>query len=40
MDKATLDETHPNYIGIYDGRLADESVPSSKGPTASSASAR
>jgi indolepyruvate decarboxylase len=26
MDKATLDETHPNYIGIYDGRLADESV--------------
>ena len=26
MDKTTLDEAHPNYIGIYDGRLADESV--------------
>jgi indolepyruvate decarboxylase len=26
MDKATLDEAHPNYIGLYDGRLADESV--------------
>jgi hypothetical protein len=26
MDKTTLDETHPNYIGVYDGRLADESV--------------
>jgi indolepyruvate decarboxylase len=26
MDKTTLDKTHPNYIGIYDGRLADESV--------------
>src|SRR6516164_9089948 len=26
MDKTALDEAHPNYIGIYDGRLADESV--------------
>ena len=26
MDKTTLDEAHPNYIGLYDGRLADESV--------------
>ena len=26
MDKATLDEAHPNYIGMYDGRLMEESV--------------
>jgi len=26
MDKTALDETHPNYIGLYDGRLTDESV--------------
>ena len=24
MDKATLDEAHPNYIGMYDGRLMEE----------------
>jgi indolepyruvate decarboxylase len=26
MDKATLDEAHPNYIGMYDGRLMEEDV--------------
>ena len=26
MDKSTLDETHPNYIGMYDGALAEEEV--------------
>jgi indolepyruvate decarboxylase len=26
MDKTTLDEAHPNYIGMYDGRLMEESV--------------
>ncbi len=26
MDKTVLDETHPNYIGIYCGALAEESV--------------
>jgi indolepyruvate decarboxylase len=26
MDKATLDEAHPNYIGMYDGRLMEEEV--------------
>jgi len=26
MDKTVLDETHPNYIGIYSGALAEESV--------------
>jgi indolepyruvate decarboxylase len=26
MDKGVLDETHPNYIGMYDGRLMDEDV--------------
>jgi indolepyruvate decarboxylase len=26
MDKTTLDEAHPNYIGMYDGRLTEESV--------------
>jgi indolepyruvate decarboxylase len=26
MDKTVLDEAHPNYIGIYDGALANESV--------------
>src|SRR5499427_3495608 len=24
MDKTTLDEAHPNYIGMYDGRLTEE----------------
>lgn len=26
MDKTVLDETHPNYIGMYSGALAEESV--------------
>jgi indolepyruvate decarboxylase len=26
MDKTTLDEAHQNYIGMYDGRLTEESV--------------
>lgn len=26
MDKSILDEQHANYIGMYDGRLTDESV--------------
>jgi indolepyruvate decarboxylase len=26
MDKSVLDEQHPAYIGMYDGRLMDESV--------------
>ncbi len=26
MDKSVLDEQQPNYIGMYDGRLTDESV--------------
>ncbi len=26
MDKCVLDETHPNYIGMYDGRLMNEEV--------------
>jgi indolepyruvate decarboxylase len=26
MDKGVLDETHPNFIGIYDGRMMDEDV--------------
>jgi len=26
MDKATLDEAHPNYIGMYDGRLMEDDV--------------
>jgi indolepyruvate decarboxylase len=26
MDKSVLDETHPNYIGMYDGRLMNEEV--------------
>jgi indolepyruvate decarboxylase len=26
MDKCVLDETHPNYIGMYDGRLMNEQV--------------
>jgi indolepyruvate decarboxylase len=26
MDKTALDEAHPNYIGMYDGALAEESV--------------
>jgi indolepyruvate decarboxylase len=26
MDKSVLDETHPNYIGMYAGALADEEV--------------
>jgi indolepyruvate decarboxylase len=26
MDKTTLDETHPNYIGMYNGALTEESV--------------
>jgi indolepyruvate decarboxylase len=26
MDKSVLDEQHPSYIGMYDGRLMDESV--------------
>jgi indolepyruvate decarboxylase len=26
MDKATLDETHPQYLGIYDGRLMNPEV--------------
>jgi indolepyruvate decarboxylase len=26
MDKSVLDETHPNYIGIYNGALTDENV--------------
>jgi indolepyruvate decarboxylase len=26
MDKTALDEAHPNYIGMYDGRLMEESV--------------
>jgi indolepyruvate decarboxylase len=25
-DKSVIDETHPNYIGMYDGRLMDERV--------------
>lgn len=25
-DKSVLDETHPNYIGMYDGKLLDEAV--------------
>lgn len=25
-DKSVLDETHPNYIGMYDGKLMDEAV--------------
>lgn len=25
-DKSVLDETHPNYVGMYDGRLMDEAV--------------
>lgn len=25
-DKSVLDETHPNYIGMYDGELMDETV--------------
>jgi indolepyruvate decarboxylase len=27
MDKSALDETHPQYIGMYDGRLMNEEVP-------------
>jgi indolepyruvate decarboxylase len=26
MDKCVLDETHPNYIGMYDGKLMNEQV--------------
>lgn len=26
MDKCVLDETHPNYIGLYDGKLMNEQV--------------
>jgi indolepyruvate decarboxylase len=26
MDKCVLDETHPNYIGMYEGRLMNEEV--------------
>ncbi|KAG0269614.1 hypothetical protein DFQ27_002835 [Actinomortierella ambigua] len=26
MDKSVLDETHPNYIGMYDGQLLDQEV--------------
>ena len=26
MDKTVLDETHPNYIGLYSGTLAEERV--------------
>lgn len=26
MDKSVLEETHPNYIGMYDGRLMNEPV--------------
>jgi TPP-dependent 2-oxoacid decarboxylase len=26
MDKTTLDEAHPNYIGMYDGRLMEPDV--------------
>ena len=26
MDKTVLDETHPNYIGMYDGAWSDENV--------------
>ncbi|MCF8142528.1 MAG: alpha-keto acid decarboxylase family protein [Deltaproteobacteria bacterium] len=26
MDKCVLDETHPNYVGMYDGRLMNEEV--------------
>jgi indolepyruvate decarboxylase len=26
MDKSVLEEQHPSYIGMYDGKLADESV--------------
>ena len=25
-DKSVIDEDHPNYIGMYDGRLMDETV--------------
>ncbi len=25
-DKSVIDEEHPNYIGMYDGRLMDETV--------------
>jgi indolepyruvate decarboxylase len=26
MGKSVLDEHHPNYIGMYDGRLMNENV--------------
>jgi indolepyruvate decarboxylase len=26
MDKSTLDESHPNYIGMYDGKLMNDEV--------------
>jgi indolepyruvate decarboxylase len=26
MDKSVLEEQHPSYIGMYDGKLMDESV--------------
>ena len=26
MDKSVLDETHPSYVGMYDGKLMDEEV--------------
>jgi indolepyruvate decarboxylase len=26
MDKSVLDETHPQYIGMYDGRLMNEEI--------------
>ncbi|KAG0262250.1 hypothetical protein DFQ27_002477 [Actinomortierella ambigua] len=26
MDKCVLDETHPNYVGMYDGKLMDKEV--------------
>jgi len=26
MDKSVLDETHPNYIGMYDGKLMNEQI--------------
>lgn len=26
MDKSVLDEQHPAYIGMYDGKLMDESA--------------
>jgi indolepyruvate decarboxylase len=26
MDKCVLDETHPNYIGMYDGKLMNEEI--------------